>query len=253
MPRPNDFRAALEALGVSAPRPAAATTAPGRAARGAALAVAHARGAILFAEGEPCEGVLVLATGSVRVVRASGSGRELVVERVRAGEACGTAAACLLGGFPYPASAVAETAVSGWLLPPTLVGRLLDDSPLFRRRVLKLLAGRVRDLVGLAAAAAFAPLPERLAAALLGLAPEPGGGVAVTHQRLADEVGSVREIVSRILAEWAADGVVALGRRRIRVLRPDRLAALARGEAGGPPAGPAGAARPPLDRDGAPR
>ena len=96
----------------------------------------------------------------------------------------------------------------------------------FRRYVFGLFADRLADLMALAEAVAFQRLDQRLAATLLGH----GTVVAATHQALADELGTVREIVTRLLKRFERDGWVALGRERIELRQPEALRSLAAGE-----------------------
>jgi CRP/FNR family transcriptional regulator len=86
--------------------------------------------------------------------------------------------------------------------------------PAFRAWVLGLFAERMADLTALVDAVAFHRLDQRLAAALLGHGPE----LAVTHQQLADTLGTVREIVTRLLRRFEREGWVELGRERVRIL-----------------------------------
>ena len=105
----------------------------------------------------------------------------------------------------------------------------------FRRFVFGIFADRLADLMSLAEAVAFQRLDQRLAATLLGHGPT----VATTHQALADELGTVREIVTRLLKRFERAGWVQLGRERIELRDAAALRALAAGEVP-PPAAPAG-------------
>ena len=99
--------------------------------------------------------------------------------------------------------------------------------PAFRRFVFGVFGERLADLMGLAEAVAFQRMDQRLAAALLGR----GRELAVTHQELAESVGTVREIVSRLLKRFEQRGWIALGRERVTILAPAALRSLAEGRA----------------------
>ena len=99
------------------------------------------------------------------------------------------------------------------MIDPASFAHWLDDSA-FRDSILGLFSDRLADLTSLIDAVAFSRLDQRLAAALLGHGPE----VATTHQRLADEIGTVREMVTRLLKRFEGEGWVALSRERIRIL-----------------------------------
>lgn len=170
-------------------------------------------GAVLFSEDTPCQGFPLVLAGEVRVSRTSGDGRSLELYRVTPGELCLVSSACLFRGDPLSAHGVATRPTTLMLITPAQFRQWLDD-PAFRDEVLALFATRMADLTALVDAVAFHRLDERLAGALLGRGPE----LALTHQALADELGTVREIVTRLLRRFEREGWVALARERIRIL-----------------------------------
>lgn len=181
-------------------------------------------GTTLFSENTPCQGFPLVLDGEVRVSRTSADGRSLELYRVTPGELCLVSSACLFRGDPLSAHGVATRPTTLMLIAPAQFREWLDD-PAFRDEVLALFAARMADLTALVDAVAFHRLDERLAGALLGRGPE----LAVTHQALADELGTVREIVTRLLRRFEREGWVALSRERIRILDSAAL----RGCAGG--------------------
>ena len=109
------------------------------------------------------------------------------------------------------------------VLPSPLFERLLADSTVFRDFVFHLFADRIAELMQLVEEIAFQRLDQRLARLLLAR----GKDIQTTHQALADELGSVREIVSRLLKGFAAEGLVSLGREHIAILDRAGLSRLA--------------------------
>jgi CRP/FNR family transcriptional regulator len=189
----------------------------------AAVALERDAGTMLFDDGSPCAGMLLLESGGVRVSMASAGGREILLYRVRPGETCVLTLGCLLGRDDYPARGVAESAIRGVFLPAEWFERLLEDSPEFRRFVFSAFSARLRDVLSLTSAVAFDRLDARLAAALLGRAERAGSvELAVTHQQLADELGCAREAVSRLLEGFESAGAIELGRGHV-VLRDKEL------------------------------
>jgi CRP/FNR family transcriptional regulator, anaerobic regulatory protein len=182
-----------------------------------------AAGAILFEAASPCTGFPMLLDGSVRVVKTAPNGREVQLYRITPGESCLLSSSCLLGGSPYSATGIAETAVTLLALPPALFHRLLAEHKPFRDYVFSLFSERLADLMALVEAVAFQKLDQRLAALLL----RKGGVVRATHQGLADELGSVREMVSRLLSNFQDRGWVALAREQIRITDAAALRRLA--------------------------
>lgn len=181
-------------------------------------------GALLFDDRQSCEGFPFVVDGSVRVAKCAPNGRELPLYRVSPGETCIISSSCLLGHEDYNARGVTEAPTRLMLLPKAVFDDLLAD-PAFRDFVFHLFAERIADLMQLIEEVAFRRLDQRLAALLLGK----GRVLHVTHQHLADELGSVREIVSRLLKGFAEQGLVKLSREQIEILDPAGLRALAGG------------------------
>ncbi|MBK9029559.1 MAG: Crp/Fnr family transcriptional regulator [Propionivibrio sp.] len=180
-------------------------------------------GTVLFAERQPCHGFPLLLSGTIKVVKSMPAGREMLLYRIEPGGSCVITSSCLLGHMPYSARGIAETALQIAILPKTLFERLIAGDATFRDFVFHLLADRIADLMQLVEEVAFHRLDQRLAKLLLGKS-EP---IQATHQGLADELGSVREIVSRLLKGFAAQGFVSIGRERISLLDRDGLKQLA--------------------------
>jgi CRP/FNR family transcriptional regulator len=184
-----------------------------------ATLVRTAGGGVLFDDAQPCQAFPLLLEGAVRVSKVAANGRELQLYRVVPGEACVLTSSCLLGRSPYKARGVAESAVTLVALPPPVFTQLVAANEPFRNYVFDLFADRIADLMQLVEAVAFQRLDQRLASLLLGK----GRIVRTTHQQLADELGSVREIVSRLLKAFAEQGLVALAREQIEIVDPAAL------------------------------
>ncbi|MFC5300046.1 Crp/Fnr family transcriptional regulator [Azospira restricta] len=185
-------------------------------------------GTRIFAEREPCRGFPLVVDGSIKVVKTAPSGREMLLYRVAPGDSCIISSSCLLGRTPYTARGESESAVTLAVLPEALFERLLAEHRAFRDFVFHLLAERIADLMQRVEEVAFHRLDQRLARLLLAR----GDDIHATHQALADELGSVREIVSRLLKGFAAEGLVELGRERILLRDRDGLRRVADSAAG---------------------
>ena len=181
-------------------------------------------GTPMFGEGSPCRQFPLVLQGSIRVTKSS-EGRELQLYRVVPGESCVLTGGCLVGGRDYPATGVVEQDARLVVLPKPLFDELLATHAPFRQYVFSLFAERLTELMALVEAVAFHKLDRRLAGALLGR----GRVVAITHQQLADEVGSVREIVTRVLRSFADHGLVRLSRGSVEVLDAGGLRSVAEG------------------------
>jgi CRP/FNR family transcriptional regulator len=177
------------------------------------------RGAVLFEDGAPCSAFPLLLRGSVRVTKASSEGREMVLYRIAPGQLCLLTSSCLLGKASYPARGIAETETELVLIDPACFHQLLARHEPFRTMVFGLFAERLADLMQLVEEVAFGQLDRRLAALLLSR----GERIHASHQNLADELGSVRVVVSRLLKNFEEQEWVALGREHIRILNPEAL------------------------------
>jgi CRP/FNR family transcriptional regulator len=182
-------------------------------------------GARLFDEGAPCQGFPLVLDGCVRVARGNASGRSLELYRVTPGELCVVSTSCLFGAGALTAHGETTEATELVLLSPAGFERWVGHEP-FRRYVFGVFADRLADLMALAEAVAFQRLDQRLAGALLGH----GATLRLTHQALADELGTAREMVTRLLKRFEQRGWVALGRERIELRDSVALRALSAGE-----------------------
>ena len=180
-------------------------------------------GTVMFDENQPCQGFPLLLSGNIRIIKAAASGRELQLYRVSPGESCILTSSCLLGHAPYHARGMAEADTEMVVLSPATFKKLLSTHEPFRDYIFNLFSERLTDLMQLVSAVAFQKLDQRLAA-LLVAKPNP---VHATHQALADELGSVREIVSRLLKNFAEQGWVRLGREQIEITDAAALKRLA--------------------------
>ncbi len=176
---------------------------------------------VLFSENSPCQGFPLVIEGEIKVSRNSGDGRSLELYRVVPGELCLVSSACLFRAQPLSAFGITTKPSTLVLIPPELFKHWIE-TPVFRNDVLGLFAERMADLTCLVDAVAFHKLDRRLAGALLGR----GQQLNVTHQTLADELGTVREIVTRLLRRFEREGWVALGREQIQIINSAALRAL---------------------------
>jgi len=200
---------------------------PNRRRFGAAFAPGLQRltldaGEALYRTGDPCASFYVVERGSLRVQVASRHGRQSVLGRVQPGEACAFSASSLMSGRPYPACAVAENGTEVSCLPAARFAELMDGDKRFRGDVTHLVATNLDTIVGLLQEIAFDGVNARLAQLLLQRA-RTDPDIRDTHEGLALELGSAREVVSRLLKEFERNGHVRLARGRIEVLDKDAL------------------------------
>ncbi len=182
---------------------------------------------VIFGPGKAPDNLLLLLDGSVRVSQISEAGREIVLYRVSAGESCVLTTACLLAYEEYSAEGIAETDVQAAAVPRHVFDRLISQSKGFRRFVFAAYSKRITDLFVVIEEIAFKRIDIRLAQRLLELQNN-ANIILTTHQNLAVELGSAREVISRQLQEFQRKGWVKARRGEITILKEGQLEKLSR-------------------------
>lgn len=180
-------------------------------------------GGVAYREGSDCPNYVMCIEGGTRTFKTSSEGRELLIYKVGAGDTCVLTTQCLLGGGTFPAESVAESPTVLAALPSTAFHQLMSDSVAFRRFVLDDYSTLLGTIISLVDEIAFASLEQRLAGRLIAEADDQGF-VAKTHQQLALDLGSVREVISRYLGEWERAGWIRTSRGLIEIVDRRALA-----------------------------
>lgn len=188
-------------------------------------------GTALFGPGRAAENLMLLLDGRVRVQQVSEAGREIVLYRVEAGESCVLTTACLLAHEDYTAEGIAETDLRAVAVPRDTFDDLVARSAAFRSFVFAAYARRITDLFHVIEAIAFQRVDIRLAQRLVELA-RGTEQVRATHQQMAAELGTAREVVSRQLGEFQRRGWISQARGVIDLADRAALARLAALEPG---------------------
>jgi CRP/FNR family transcriptional regulator, anaerobic regulatory protein len=183
-------------------------------------------GSRIFGPGQAPESFLLLIEGTIRVQQVSPTGREIVLYRVAAGESCALTTACLMGYEDYLAEAIAETDIRAVAIPRATFDDLIARSAEFRRFVFTAFSQRVTNLFQVIEDVVFARLDIRMAQRLIELAGR-DSHITSTQQQLASELGTAREVVSRLLNEFQRRGWLTLMRGGITIDDRDALASLA--------------------------
>lgn len=181
---------------------------------------------VLFDVNSACQGFPLVLEGEIKVSSHASDGRVLELYRVVPGELCLVSSASLFRSTPMSAQGVSARPTRLLVIAPSVFLQWMD-TPLFRNAILGMFAERMADLASLIDAVTFQRLDQRLAAALLGR----GQNLSMTHQQLANELGTVREMVSRLLRRFEREGWVALSRERIHILDSKALRAMANSQA----------------------
>jgi CRP-like cAMP-binding protein len=189
-------------------------------------------GELIFSEGEPCSGLHIIARGKVRIFKTSMSGREQVLAVNGPGES--VAEVPVFDGGPFPASAIAVEDVELAYISRRDFNAYCLEHPEVALKVLSVVGARLRRLVSIIEELSFTTIRQRLIAALVKLAQSEGKTTArgiefqlpATHQELANQLGTVRELISRNLMRLQAEGLLDVDARQIVVKDMKGLSAL---------------------------
>ena len=184
------------------------------------------KGAQVFGPTNIPDSLFFLFEGRIRVSQTSENGRDIVLYRVDAGDSCVLTTACMLAEEAYNAEGIAETDVTAVVLPKPAFDQLAAEEDAFRNFVFAAYSRRLIDLLRVVDDVAFGRIDVRLAERLLALA---GGKkeISATHQELASELGTAREVISRVLQDFQKREMIALSRGRIALLNMPALTDLA--------------------------
>ncbi len=190
-------------------------------------AIAHLeQGQYICHEGNACPHLALVIEGTARVYKLGDNGREITLYRVEPGQSCILTASCILSQQPFPALARCETAVTAAVVPAAQVKRWLAESADWRDYIFGLIASRLANIISVVEEVAFRRMDRRIADYLI-RSPADDQVLHVTHQQIASDLGTSREVVSRILKDFEGGGLLQVGRGTIRILDPAGLAARA--------------------------
>lgn len=176
-------------------------------------------GTLLFTEGMECKHLMLITEGNVRVFNESEDGREITLYRVRPGQLCIHNLNNLVDGISFPVMARTESYMQGLVIPRLAFHEALENSSTFRQYVLRTLTERLSHMVNLVSGFAFERLDLRLACWLIEQFEQNcGRPICVTHSEIALELGTTREMISRILKDFERKRCIQLHRSKIHLL-----------------------------------
>ena len=174
-------------------------------------------GTRFYQEGDRCPGIPFFLDGEVRVYKTSGSGREITLYEILPGETCILNAACILGSQQYPASAVALKDGAMLYLPEKVFHSLIGEYAEMRSFIFSLFSRRFHEIIELIEEVTFGKLDVRLEDYLIEKAEN--DELETTHQAIANDLGTSREVVSRLLKDFERRGQIALSRNHIQLMK----------------------------------
>lgn len=186
------------------------------------------KGTILHNGSADCTGLLLIKTGQLRAYILSDEGREITIYRLFDRDMCLFSASCILNSIQFEITITAEKDTEFWLIPSELYKNLLTESAPLANYTNELMAARFSDVMWLIEQILWKSLDKRLAAFLLEEAAiEDSNELKITHEIIANHLGSHREVITRMLHYFQSDGIVKLSRGKITLLNPERLEELA--------------------------
>lgn len=181
---------------------------------------------IISVEGDACNYFSFLLKGIIRVYKVGSSGREITLYRINEGGSCILTASCILSHKAFPAIAVTELDCEVLSLPANLFKDWVTKYSFWQEYVFDLVSTRLSDVITTVEEIAFKSVDTRIAEKLTHLSGEKGIFVEITHNEIARDIGTSREVVSRILKDFESRGVIQIARGSIKILDTIKLAAL---------------------------
>ena len=171
----------------------------------------------VFHQGDACSNYLIILDGKVKVFTRAENGREILLYRLFTGDSCVITTSCLFGNKNYPAEGKTETPVTALAIPVTQFNQAVQRSTTFRELVFSAFSSHLSELITLVEEVAFGKIDVRLAKHLIGQCDE-NNILASTHQNIATELGSAREVISRQLKELESKGYIKISRGNIEII-----------------------------------
>ena len=181
-----------------------------------ALLRTFATGTPLYAEGEMCGQIAFVLAGEIRVYKTNDSGREITLYELVAGDTCILTASCLLAQIRYPANAVTLERTEALIVQAADFRRLMNLYPDLRSFVATMLGYRLAAMMTLIEEIVFNRMDRRLFEYLIERSAN--NVVNRTHQKIANDLGTSREVVSRLLKDFQSRGAIQSGRNQITIL-----------------------------------
>ena len=175
------------------------------------------KGDSLYFEGDQCQGIGFLLSGEIRVFKIGEIGREITLYEIFPGETCILNASCLLSSQRYPANAAATADGTILFIPADLFMGMMSASAIMRDFIFSLFSRRFNEIIELLEEVTFGKLNERLSEYLI--EKSSNDLLLTSHQKIANDLGTSREVISRLLKDFERKGQVALSRNQVRIIR----------------------------------
>lgn len=185
-------------------------------------------GTLLHSGLDDCDGLFIVRSGQLRAYALSEEGKEFTIYRLLERDICLFSASCIMHGIQFDITVEAEKDTEIWIIPLDVYKTLMESSTAVANYTNQILASRFSEVMWLVEQILWKSMDKRLAAFLLEeSALEESDTMKITHQRIADHLGTAREVVTRMLRYFQSEGIVTLARGCIELRDPTRLRDLA--------------------------
>jgi CRP/FNR family transcriptional regulator, anaerobic regulatory protein len=181
------------------------------------------KGKIISVEGDNCISFPFVVSGKIRVHKSAESGRDITLYRLERGDSCILTASCIISKKKFPAISVAETDTQVISIPSEMILEWIEKYDFWRKYIFDLLSSRLASIISVVEEVAFRNVDIRLADHLFKLYEQFGKEIATTHQLLASDLGTSREVVSRLLKDLENENILLISRGKIKILDADSL------------------------------
>ena len=188
------------------------------------------KGTVIHNGSLDCTGLLLIQSGQLRAYILSDEGREITLYRLFDMDICLFSASCIMRSIQFEIIIEAEKDTDLWIIPPQVYKQLMEESAPVANYTNELMASRFSDVMWLIEQIMWKSLDKRLAAFLLEEAAIEGTpALKLTHEIIANHLGSHREVITRMLRYFQSEGMVSLSRGTVTLTDEDRLQALVDG------------------------
>lgn len=182
----------------------------------------------IYLEGDFCHSLPLIISGSVRIYKLGENGREITLYHLGKGDSCILTASCIMSQKDFPAFAVTETDVEAIIIPANSLRTWVMQNSIWQAYIFGLLSQRLADVIEIVEEVAFRRMDCRIASYLLEIGNTSTETVQKTHQEIAQELGSSREVISRILKTFEKKELLSLSRKMIQLNNREKLKVVAK-------------------------
>ncbi len=182
------------------------------------------KGKIIHNGSVDCTGLLLLRSGQLRAYINSAEGREITIYRLFERDICLLSASCIMNSIQFEITIEAEKDTELWIIPPEVFRSIMDESAALANYTSELMATRLSDAMWIIEQVMWKSLDKRVAAFLLEEAAiEETNMLKITHETIANHLGSQREVITRMLRYFQNEGMVRLSRGTVEITDAEKL------------------------------